>query len=89
MNGLTGMVQAIGSALVVVILVAYLIYQLVSAVQTGAPLWFNQTVNNVTNIITSNLVPILGVVVVIALLALAWMTFSRSWGTGSGGGMGY
>ena len=88
MNGLTGMVQAIGSALVVVILVAYLIYQLVAAVQTGAPQWFNDTVNNVTNIITANLVPILGVVIIMALLALAWMTFSRSWG-GNSGGMGY
>jgi membrane protease YdiL (CAAX protease family) len=78
-------VKEIISVLVLIAIGAFMIWQLISAVGVNAPAWFNNTMNNITNLFTSSLVPIVGLVIVVVLIAIAWAYYNSSMGGGMGG----
>lgn len=67
---------------------AFLMFQLFNVIQSGAPAWVNNTINNLTTGLTSTIIPIVLLVIVIVLVMIAWNVWQRSnAGAGAGGSM--
>lgn len=89
MASFSDLMVSIGSGIIALLFIGYIIVQIVTIVGVSAPLWFNQTIGNLTAAITGTIVPIFVFVIAVVLLSVAWGYIKNVLGAGSGGQQGY
>ena len=89
MASFSDLIVQIGSAIIAILFVGFVILKITSIIGVGAAQWFNDTINNLTSMITGTLVPIFGFVVAIVLISVGWGYAKNMFSSGGTGQAGY